>query len=573
MKKHTIWLVIGCLVVTSLFPMSCSPTVTEDEDEMIEEKSVVPTEKEQSILVEAAAGDLENVEWVLQNYGERNDLQSVLDGTHITAVFESGVGEVWGFSGCNIYSGKYELDGDKLSIDSLDVSTNLVCTEPITEQEQEYLSILETAESYKITGILLEIYCNQKMLIYWKSEKQVVFKSDWDNLCETWESAKVGIYRPNDEPYPDTTMILGDFGEWRVGDTPSWHFADTEILTPNYAEIVEENGNKYLKLVSVDTDLIFDRRDFENRFAEDIFIRGASNIPFIPFVKGLIFSFESDWELSTDLEYEGGQLVAQPHDYPIWLAIKAVVEEPTRPGTLGDEYSIYYTFGRGEHWEPYSKKVKVLSSNNGIYTCNLYRDFTQGHKAFRPDNATVRCIDLEVPVPGWITLDNLCFKVQEVPLEEEVEEEVTLPDLALEQWIRMAISKIEGPIYPSDLEELTDLAAPQGEISDLTGLENCTNLTSLWIDRNPISDISALASLTELRSIILNMTMISDISPLASLANLTFLDLRYNLIEDISCLISLTNLTEVWLDGNPLNTDSVNLIIPQLEERGTKVYY
>ena len=67
-------------------------------------------------------------------------------------------------------------------------------------------------------------------------------------------------------------------------------------------------------------------------------------------------------------------------------------------------------------------------------------------------------------------------------VEEEDEEEVleiTFPDSNLEAAIRAAIGKPEGSILPSDLEGLTSLDASERGITDLTGLEYCTNLTEL----------------------------------------------------------------------------------------------
>jgi len=56
---------------------------------------------------------------------------------------------------------------------------------------------------------------------------------------------------------------------------------------------------------------------------------------------------------------------------------------------------------------------------------------------------------------------------------------VTFPDPNLEAAVREAIGKPTGPIYRSDLEDLTGLRAGDRNIVDLTGLEHATNLT--WL--------------------------------------------------------------------------------------------
>jgi Leucine-rich repeat (LRR) protein len=82
-----------------------------------------------------------------------------------------------------------------------------------------------------------------------------------------------------------------------------------------------------------------------------------------------------------------------------------------------------------------------------------------------------------------------------------------------------------------------------GNITDLTGLEHCTNLTQLYLSGNQISDLSPLSSLTSLTRLYLGNNEISDISPLSSLTSLTELDLCNNDIRDASPLSSLINLT------------------------------
>lgn len=134
--------------------------------------------------------------------------------------------------------------------------------------------------------------------------------------------------------------------------------------------------------------------------------------------------------------------------------------------------------------------------------------------------------------------------------EEDV---VTFNDPNLEAAIRESISMLEGPIYKSDLHGLSYLAAWKSNISNLTGLEHCTNLTLLDLRGNKISDISPLASLTNLNNLILNDNQVVDISPLANLTELMGLGLHNNQINDISPLASLTKLSGLYLNWNQIN--------------------
>ena len=178
-------------------------------------------------------------------------------------------------------------------------------------------------------------------------------------------------------------------------------------------------------------------------------------------------------------------------------------------------------------------------------------------------------------------------------------EVVFFSDPIFELAIWDALGKSRGPVYASELKGITALSAPERRISDLTVLGYCVNLTNLDLSRNyRISDISPLASLTKLTGLDLSANRISDVSPLASLTNLTGLGLAYNRISDISPLASLTGLTildltrnqisnieplvansgladgdTVNLEDNPLSTESMEVYIPQLEERGVVVLW
>jgi len=150
---------------------------------------------------------------------------------------------------------------------------------------------------------------------------------------------------------------------------------------------------------------------------------------------------------------------------------------------------------------------------------------------------------------------------------------VNIPDANLRAAIEDALDKSSGEtITRGDMSTLTRLEAPNANISDLTGLEFATNLTSLNFDpqgssknSNSISDLSPLEDLTNLRSLNLQQNTISDLSPLSELTSLTVLELGNpfggpslspsfsgNTITDISPLSNLTNLTVLGLSGNTI---------------------
>ena len=131
---------------------------------------------------------------------------------------------------------------------------------------------------------------------------------------------------------------------------------------------------------------------------------------------------------------------------------------------------------------------------------------------------------------------------------------VTLPDTNLETAVREALNKPSGPIHASELAGLAGLSAYDRGIENLSGLQYCTKLTTLNLYDNQISDISPLANLTNLIYLYLRDNQISDISPLVQNAGLGTGD-------------------DVYLSGNPLSSDSINIYIPQLQARGVTVSY
>ena len=130
---------------------------------------------------------------------------------------------------------------------------------------------------------------------------------------------------------------------------------------------------------------------------------------------------------------------------------------------------------------------------------------------------------------------------------------VNIPDDALRAFIETKLGKSSGDtITEGDMNGMTgSFNAPSKGITDLTGLEHATGITSLTLSHNKnIADLSPLEGLTGLTGLYLRDNKIVDISPLAGLTALTALQLSDNQITDISSLRNLTNLTSLVLSNN-----------------------
>ncbi|MFC1954400.1 DUF4382 domain-containing protein [Chloroflexota bacterium] len=111
---------------------------------------------------------LEDTKWALESYGESGNLTGILENSEITAEFVSAEGTIKGSAGCNSYFGNYEQEGGQLSIPGPIGATAMYCMEPegVMDQEQEYLTLLQLAESYVIDGDELQINCGSQVLIF-----------------------------------------------------------------------------------------------------------------------------------------------------------------------------------------------------------------------------------------------------------------------------------------------------------------------------------------------------------------------------------------------------------------------
>ena len=110
------------------------------------------------------ASMLQGVNWHLDSYlNKEAEIVCILDGTEITALFESE--RVTGNAGCDSYGAQYAVEGENLTISGI-VSTLMFCEGPVSEQETDYLSNLERAVSYNVSGSLLKIMdANQSVML------------------------------------------------------------------------------------------------------------------------------------------------------------------------------------------------------------------------------------------------------------------------------------------------------------------------------------------------------------------------------------------------------------------------
>lgn len=115
---------------------------------------------------------------------------------------------------------------------------------------------------------------------------------------------------------------------------------------------------------------------------------------------------------------------------------------------------------------------------------------------------------------------------------------ITFQDKNLEQVIRTNINKPTGAILKGDVDTIRELSVRKKNISNISGIENLTNLIHLDLSFNKINNIEPVSKLTGLLDLHLDSNQISNIEPLRGLTNLIGLSLGSNRIKNYSPISS-----------------------------------
>ena len=140
---------------------------------------------------------------------------------------------------------------------------------------------------------------------------------------------------------------------------------------------------------------------------------------------------------------------------------------------------------------------------------------------------------------------------------------VTFSDYNLYQNLKTRLSKniVEQDDETKTLEIITDdiptineLDLSSCQISDLSGIESLTGLTTLDLSKNSISDVSKLSTLTNLTTLNLSNNSIGNIESLDSLTALVNLNINSNKLSNITPVSRLTQLQTLDVSNNAIST-------------------
>ena len=131
-------------------------------------------------------------------------------------------------------------------------------------------------------------------------------------------------------------------------------------------------------------------------------------------------------------------------------------------------------------------------------------------------------------------------------------------------------SNITGLSPLAGLTQLTYIELGENSITNITSLQNLTALTNLILDSNQIEDITPLQNLTALTQLGLRFNKITNIEPLKDLTNLTILSLQGNTgISDFSYLKRLVSLVTLNLTSTSVTASELSAVLPSFSSLDT----
>lgn len=125
----------------------------------------------------------------------------------------------------------------------------------------------------------------------------------------------------------------------------------------------------------------------------------------------------------------------------------------------------------------------------------------------------------------------------------------TINPKGIDEFLRIQINKPDGELKPDDFKDLKTLNLAWDQLTDIDGIQMCTNLEELDLGYNQLKDLSPLSGLTKLTTLNLTNNDGINLDSLESLSNLKSLTLDSCDLTDISPLAKMTNLEQLSLSS------------------------
>ena len=155
---------------------------------------------------------LEGMIWQLETLvtfeGEAVSAQPVAGGAPVTAFFQDG--EVYGSTGCNDYGGSYQLNNLEITMLSPFTVTEVECIDAVAqEREAQFLTGMQAAQSYEISGDVLTItYPEGELVFRIKEDTTADPNAVYEALLRQWQGEREAFVVLNETRFnaPDQDM-------------------------------------------------------------------------------------------------------------------------------------------------------------------------------------------------------------------------------------------------------------------------------------------------------------------------------------------------------------------------------
>ena len=201
-----------------------------------------------------------------------------------------------------------------------------------------------------------------------------------------------------------------------------------------------------------------------------------------------------------------------------------------------------------------SNEICVELGDNPLSTESICRDLpeilSRGHRLVYKYSTREEEIE---PFPALSTLCGSTKSIAEVNdvLSGKALGGATLfADDHLELAVRKNLGKPSGIVTPEELLAMVKLDAGFDRISNLSGIEQLENLTTLNLSGNFIQDLAPIAKLAKLESLFLFQNRVKSLEPLQGLQRLEYLVIGHNPLSHVWPLVNLPSLRRLDTSGN-----------------------
>lgn len=187
----------------------------------------------------------------------------------------------------------------------------------------------------------------------------------------------------------------------------------------------------------------------------------------------------------------------------------------------------------------------AITANSVFKDSRVYLILVNGD----PKDMRQTLVTLQIPVKEGVFQHEYLTTAEMYPGYKEPE---IIPN-PIEDDLREFTDKQDGTLTSADFKDIKALDFKSKKLTDIAGLELCTDLEELNLYGNSLTDISQLSNLQNLRVLDLSFNKVKSLEPIRNLPNLEEINLYGNQVTDISPLLKLPKLKKLNLHNTKID--------------------